>query len=116
MFKQLDPAVMKSTSDVQGEIKIAVKHLTDKSMLLVKVTRLCCCIIIVYKYFDYIKLAYLKKLEISFHRLTLMHFQVISAQDLLAKDVRGHAADPYVKVKQNDLITHVSAYVYSSAH
>ena len=37
MFKQLDPAVMKSTTDVEGEIKIALKHLPDKSLLLVKV-------------------------------------------------------------------------------
>lgn len=37
MFKQLDPAVMKTTGNVQGEVKIAVKHLPDKSMLLVKV-------------------------------------------------------------------------------
>ena len=37
MFKQLDPAVMKTTNDVQGELKIAIKYLPDKSMLLVKV-------------------------------------------------------------------------------
>ena len=37
MFKQLDPAVMKTTTDVEGEIKVALKYLSDKSMLLVKV-------------------------------------------------------------------------------
>ena len=38
MFKQLDPAVMNTTTEVQGEIKIALKLLADKSLLLVKVT------------------------------------------------------------------------------
>ncbi|XP_076811990.1 synaptotagmin-7-like [Clavelina lepadiformis] len=68
MFKQLDPAVMKTTSDVQGEVKVSVKHVSDKSLLLVK---------------------------------------VIAAQDLLAKDVRGHTSDPYVKVEL--LLNHQTA-------
>nr|CAB3266765.1 synaptotagmin-1-like [Phallusia mammillata] len=59
MFKQLDPAVMKTTTDVQGDIKVSVKYVSDKSLLLVK---------------------------------------VIAAQDLIAKDIRGHTSDPYVKV------------------
>jgi len=37
MFKQLDPAVMKTTNDVQGELKVSVKFVSDQSVLLVKV-------------------------------------------------------------------------------
>ncbi|XP_002122947.2 synaptotagmin-1-like [Ciona intestinalis] len=59
MFKQIDPVVMKSTHGIQGKINAAVKYVSGKSVLLVK---------------------------------------VVCAQDLMAKDLRGSASDPYIKV------------------